>query len=260
MKEDSMNSASFIPSKITTAHRAKFACVYLRQSTLGQVLHNTESTARQYALVERAVALGWPKDRVLVIDEDLGRSGASADLRSGFQQLMTEVGLAQVGLVLSIEASRLARNNSDWYRLLDLCSIFGALIADAEAVYDPRTYHDRLLLGLAGMMSEAELHQIKMRQEAGKRSKAARGELRQALPVGLERLRTGEVTLHPDEEIQARLRLVFDKFRELGSARAVMRYLYREGLKVPVRLLRGSAPHDAVWVVNRPGFPGDSKS
>jgi len=248
MKEDSMNSASFIPSKITTAHRAKFACVYLRQSTLGQVLHNTESTARQYALVERAVALGWPKDRVLVIDEDLGRSGASADLRSGFQQLMTEVGLAQVGLVLSIEASRLARNNSDWYRLLDLCSIFGALIADAEAVYDPRTYHDRLLLGLAGMMSEAELHQIKMRQEAGKRSKAARGELRQALPVGLERLRTGEVTLHPDEEIQARLRLVFDKFRELGSARAVMRYLYREGLKVPVRLLRGPAPHDAIWV------------
>ena len=255
-----MNSASFIPSKITTAHRAKFACVYLRQSTLGQVLHNTESTARQYALVERAVALGWPKDRVLVIDEDLGRSGASADLRSGFQQLMTEVGLAQVGLVLSIEASRLARNNSDWYRLLELCSIFGALIADAEVVYDPRTYHDRLLLGLAGMMSEAELHQIKMRQEAGKRSKAARGELRQALPVGLERLRTDEVTLHPDEEIQACLRLVFDKFRELGSARAVMRYLYREGLKVPVRLLRGSAPHDAVWVVNRPGFPGDSKS
>jgi DNA invertase Pin-like site-specific DNA recombinase len=115
MKEDPMNSASFIPSKITTAHRAKFAFVYLRQSTLGQVLHNTESTARQYALVDRAVALGWPKDRVLVIDEDLGRSGASADLRSGFQQLMTEVGLGQVGLVLSIEASRLARNNSDWY-------------------------------------------------------------------------------------------------------------------------------------------------
>src|SRR5262247_4442338 len=152
-----MNSASFIPSKITTAHRAKFACVYLRKSTLGQVLHNTESTARQYALVERAVALGWPKDRVLVIDEDLGRSGASSDLRSGFQQLMTEVGLAQVGLVLSIEASRLARNSSDWYRLLDLCSIFGALIADAEVVYDPRTYHDRLLLGLANTRTHSTI-------------------------------------------------------------------------------------------------------
>jgi DNA invertase Pin-like site-specific DNA recombinase len=215
-----MNPASFTPSKITTAHRSKFAYVYLRQSPLVQVIHNTESTVRQFALVECAVALGWPKDRVLVIDEDLGRSGASADLRSGFQQLMTDIGLARVGLVLSIEASRLARNNSDWYRLIELCSIFGALIADAELIYDPRTYHDRLLLGLAGMMSEAELHQIKMRQEAGKRSKAARGELRQSLPVGLERSRDGQVTLHPDEEIQARLRLIFDKFRELGAARA----------------------------------------
>lgn len=243
-----MNPASVIPSKITTAHQSKFAYVYLRQSTLGQVLHHTESTIRQYALVERAVALGWPKDRVLVIDEDLGRSGASADLRSGFQQLMAEIGLARVGLVLSIEASRLARNNSDWYRLIELCSIFGVLIADAELIYDPRTYHDRLLLGLAGMMSEAELHQIKMRQDAGKRSKAARGELSQALPVGLERSRDGQVTLHPDEEIQARLRLIFDKFRELGAARAVMRYLHREGLKVPVRLLRGPSPHDAIWV------------
>jgi DNA invertase Pin-like site-specific DNA recombinase len=187
---------------------------------------------------------------VLVIDEDLGRSGASADARSGFQQLMTEIGLARVGLVLSLEASRLARNNSDWYRLIELCSLFGALIADAELIYDPRTYHDRLLLGLAGMMSEAELHQIKMRQEAGKRSQAARGELRQSLPVGLERARDGQVTLHPDEEVQARLRLVFDRFRELGSARAVMRYLHREGLKVPVRLLSGPAPHDAAWVAS----------
>jgi DNA invertase Pin-like site-specific DNA recombinase len=243
-----MNSVNTIPLKITTAHRAKFAYVYLRQSTLGQVLHNTESTARQYALVNRAVALGWPQDRVRIIDEDLGRSGSSAELRSGFQQLMAEIGLAQVGLVLSIEASRLSRNNSDWYRLLELCSIFGTLIADAEIVYDPRTYHDRILLGLAGIMSEAELHHIKMRQDAGKRSKAARGELHQALPVGLERLRTGEVILNPDEEIQARLELVFDKFRELGSARAVMRYLYREGLKVPVRLLKGPWPHDAIWV------------
>ena len=213
-----MNSLNSFHSKVTTEHQAKLAYVYLRQSSPGQVLHNTESTVRQYALVDRAVALGWPKDRVQVIDEDLGRSGASADWRSGFQQLVTEVSLGHVGLVLSLEASRLARNNGDWAQLLNLCSIFGTLIADSEVVYDPRIYHDRLLLGLAGIMSEAELHQIKMRMDAGKRSKAARGELCWVLPAGLERLRSGEVTLHPDEEIQARLRLIFEKFRELGSA------------------------------------------
>lgn len=248
-----MNSLNSLPSKITTEHQAKLAYVYLRQSSPGQVLHNTESTARQYALVERAIALGWPRDRIQVIDEDLGRSGTSTDLRSGFQQLTTEVGLARVGLVLSLEASRLSRNNSDWSQLLELCSIFGTLIADSEIVYDPRMYHDRLLLGLAGIMSEAELHYIKMRLDAGKRSKAARGELNWVLPAGLERLRTGEVTLHPDEEIQARLRLVFDKFRELGSARAVMRYLCREGLKVPSRLLRGPEPHEVIWAAPTAG-------
>jgi DNA invertase Pin-like site-specific DNA recombinase len=212
------------------------------------VQHNTESTTRQYALVERAVALGWPRDRVQIIDEDLGCSGISTDLRSGFQQIMTEVGLAHVGLVLSLEASRLSRNNSDWCHLLELCSIFGTLIADAEIVYDPRTYHDRLLLGLAGIMSEAELHHIKMRLDAGKRSKAARGELRLPLPAGLERLRSGEIVLHPDEEIQARLRLIFDKFRELGSGCAVMRYLKREGLTMPVRPPKGPWPQEVIWV------------
>jgi DNA invertase Pin-like site-specific DNA recombinase len=242
-----MNSTNLLHSKTTPDHRAKLAYVYLRQSTPGQVQNNTESTTRQYALVERAVALGWPRDRVQVIDEDLGCSGSSTDLRSGFQQLMTEVGLAHVGLVLSLEASRLSRNNSDWCHLLELCSIFGTLIADAEIVYDPRIYHDRLLLGLAGIMSEAELHQIKMRLDAGKRSKAARGELRLPLPAGLERLRTGEIIFHPDEEIQARLRLIFDKFRELGSAGAVMRYLKREGLKVPARSRKGPWPQDVLW-------------
>lgn len=244
-----MNSLNSFHSKVTTEHQAKLAYVYLRQSSPGQVLHNTESTVRQYALVDRAVALGWPKDRVQVIDEDLGRSGASADCRSGFQQLVTEVSLGRVGLVLSLEASRLARNNGDWAQLLNLCSIFGTLIADSEVVYDPCLYHDRLLLGLAGIMSEAELHQIKMRMDAGKRSKAARGELCWVLPAGLERLRSGEVALHPDEEIQARLRLIFEKFRELGSARAVMRYLHQEGLKVPRRVINGPGPHDIIWTL-----------
>jgi DNA invertase Pin-like site-specific DNA recombinase len=244
-----MNPTNSPHSKITTEHQAKLAYVYLRQSSPGQVLHNTESTIRQYALADRAVALGWPKDRVQLIDEDLGRSGTSADWRSGFQQLVTEVSLGRVGLVLSLEASRLARNSGDWGQLLNLCSIFGTLIADYEVVYDPRIYHDRLLLGLAGIMSEAELHHFKMRLDAGKRSKAARGELCWVLPAGLERLRSGEVVLHPDEEIQARLRLIFDKFHELGSARAVMRYLCRQGLKVPRRVINGPEPHEIIWAV-----------
>lgn len=177
-----MNSTDFLRSKISNEHRAKAAYIYLRQSTPGQVMHNTESTARQYALTDRAVALGWPEDRIHIIDEDLGRSGATSENRFGFQHLIAEVGMARVGLVLSLEASRLSRNSSDWRRLLELCSIFGTLIADSEIVYDPRSYHDRLLLGLAGIMSEAELHHIKMRLEAGRRFKAARGELQQGLP------------------------------------------------------------------------------
>jgi DNA invertase Pin-like site-specific DNA recombinase len=243
-----MNSTDFLRSKISNEHRAKAAYIYLRQSTPGQVMHNTESTARQYALTDRAVALGWPEDRIHIIDEDLGRSGATSENRFGFQHLIAEVGMARVGLVLSLEASRLSRNSSDWCRLLELCSIFGTLIADSEVVYDPRSYHDRLLLGLAGIMSEAELHHIKMRLEAGRRFKAARGELQQGLPAGLERLRSGEVILSPDEEVQSRLRLVFDKFRELGSGRAITLYLRREGLKIPMRHLFGPGPHEAVWV------------
>jgi DNA invertase Pin-like site-specific DNA recombinase len=231
---------------ITADQRAKHAYVYVRQSSLGQVARNTESTELQYQLVERAVQLGWPRDRVRVID-DLGKSGTTADHRTGFQQLIAEIGLAQVGLLISLDASRLARNNRDWYQLLDLCSLFGTLIADSERLYDPRSYHDRLLLGLSGILSEAELHQLKLRLHAGERHKAERGELRQPLPVGLMRLRGGEVILHPDEEIQARIRLVFDTFDKVGSAYAVARYFVREGLKLPSRPLEGPAPHDVVW-------------
>ena len=198
-------------NKITDAHRAKLAYVYIRQSTPGQLVHHPDSTARQYELVERAVVLGWPAARVQVIDEDLAKSGAQADQRFGFQHLLAELSLGHVGLVLSLEAARLARNCSDWYRLLELGSVFGAIIADAEFVYDPRQYHDRLLLGLAGMMSEAELHHLHLRLHAGQRHKAERGALCLPLPAGLERLRSGEVMLHPDEEVQARLRLVFER-------------------------------------------------
>jgi DNA invertase Pin-like site-specific DNA recombinase len=149
-------SAEILHVTPTTAHRAKMAYVYIRQSSLMQVTRHGESTDLQYSLVERAVALGWPRERVELIDEDLGKSGAQAEARSGFQRLLAEISLARVGLVLSFDASRLARNNRDWYQLLEVCSIFGTLIADGERLYDPRLYHDRLLLGLSGMMSSAQ--------------------------------------------------------------------------------------------------------
>lgn len=232
---------------VTTAHQARWAYVYVRQSTPGQVTRHGESTDLQYRLVERAVTLGWPRERVQIIDDDLGRSGATAEGRPGFQQILADVSLARVGLVVSLDASRLARNNSDWHRLVELCGLFGALIADGERVYDPGSYRDRLLLGLSGMMSEAELHQLKQRLHAGARHKAERGELRLPLPVGFVRQAGGAVALDPDEEVRARLGLVFQKFRELGSARAVMLYLLRAGLPLPVRVRRGPEPHPVRW-------------
>src|SRR5712691_9546525 len=199
----------------------------LHSSIHAHVSHASRAirTELQYSLVERAVKLGWPRERVEIIDEDLGKSGADAFARGGFQHLLAEISLARAGLVLSFDASRLARNHRDWYQLLEVCSIFGTLIADGERLYDPRLSHDRLLLGLTGMLSEAELHQLKQRMHAGARHKAQRGELRLGLPVGLARGSYGEVILNPDEEVQARIHLVFQKFRDIRSARGVMCYL-----------------------------------
>jgi len=234
--------------RVTTAHRAKLAYIYVRQSTAGQVRQHQESTELQYHLVDRAVALGWPRERVAVIDDDLGKSGTSSTERYGFQRLIGEIGLGKAGLVLSLDASRLARNNRDWHQLLELCSVFGVLIADGERLYEPTLYHDRLLLGLSGIMSEAELHQLRIRLHQGERQKAARGELRMPLPGGLARARSGEIVLHPDEQVQSRLEFVFRKFTELQSARAVMLELHRHDLMLPVRPLRGPAPHEVEWV------------
>ncbi len=234
--------------RVSTAHRAKLAYIYVRQSTAVQVRQHQESTELQYRLVDRAAGLGWPRERIAVIDDDLGKSGASSVERHGFQRLIAEIGLGRAGLVLSLDASRLARNNHDWHQLLELCSIFGVLIADGERLYDPGAYHDRLLLGLSGIMSEAELHQIRMRLHQGERQKAARGELRLPLPAGLVQERSGGITLNPDEEVQARLRFVFDTFRTLQSAKAVMRELQRHDLALPVRPIRGPAPHEVVWM------------
>jgi DNA invertase Pin-like site-specific DNA recombinase len=242
-------------AKITEAHRRRRAVVYVRQSTLGQVERNTESAARQYALRNRAVELGWPQESVVVVDGDTGRSGASAAGRVGFKELVAEVGLGHVGVVLALEVSRLARSSADWHQLLDLCALTATLIADADGVYSPVDFNDRLLLGLKGTMSEAELHLIRARLDGGLRSKAQRGELRLALPVGLDRDEDGRVVLCPDEQVRHAIERVFVLWRRLGSARQVVSELVAEGQKLPRRTVgqrRGAVGARQLWRRARP--------
>ena len=226
------------PEKITGRHRDHRAYIYIRQSSPKQVQHHRESLHNQYALVERAVALGWPAERVHVIDSDLGQSGQDGG-RPGFRELVAEVSLGQVGLILAYEASRLARNNADWYALLDLAALRGTLIADADGVYDPSTYNDRLLLGLRGMLSEAELHLIQLRMAAGRQRQIERGAYRQQLPTGLVRLPDGRVVKDPDLQVQRTLELVFARFADLGSCAKVVRRFRDEGLRLPRRQTGG---------------------
>lgn len=221
--------------KITEQHRRRRAVVYVRQSTLHQLERNVESSARQYALRERAVELGWPTGSVVVVDEDLGRSGASAQGRIGFKELVAEVGLGHVGLVLALEVSRFARSSADWHQLLDLCALTGTLIADGDGVYSPADFNDRLLLGLKGTMSEAELHLIRARLDGGLRNKAERGDLRLALPVGLDRDDDGRIVLCPDEQVRHAIERVFVLWRQVGSARQVVMELIDEGQQLPRR-------------------------
>ena len=238
------------PSKIKPSHTQRAAYVYIRQSTPGQVEHNRESTARQYALADRACQLGWSKEQVVLIDEDLGLSGSGTDKRSGFARLTSEVALAHVGIVLGLEVSRLARNNADWYRLLELCGITDTLIGDNDGVYHPALFNDRLLLGLKGTMSEAELHIIRARLDGGIRNKAARGELRRGLPVGfIWGEKDGEVLFHPDEAVTGAIRSVFERFAEFGSARRVWLWFRSEGLSFPLQTTPGSLPSPIRWVV-----------
>src|SRR5450631_4142793 len=221
--------------KITDVHRRRRAVVYVRQSSPGQVERNVESTALQYALAERAVELGWPAGSVAVVDEDTGRSGATSDGRLGFKELVAEVGLGHVGLILARETSRLARCSADWHRLLDLCALTGTLIADADGVYSPADFNDRLLLGLKGTMSEAELHFIRARLVGGLRKKAKRGELRLLLPVGLDRDHDDRIVLCPDEQVRHAIDRVFALWGALGSARQVALELIAEGQQLPRR-------------------------
>src|SRR6476660_2326142 len=213
--------------KVTASHRSRDAYVYVRQSTPSQIVHHTESLARQYELRERAVMLGWPAHQ--------GRSGAQSAGRTGFKELVADVGLGKVGIVLGIEVSRLARNNTDWYQLLDLCAITDTLIADADGVYHPADFNDRLVLGLKGTMWEAELHLIRSRLTAGLRHKAARGELRQFLPVGFDYDEAGGVAVTPDEAVVGAITTVFGHFAELGTARQVLIGLREDGVLLPRR-------------------------
>lgn len=233
--------------KVTSAHLRRDAYLYVRQSTLRQVFENTESTKRQYALRERAVALGWPMERVVVIDSDLGQSGASAADREGFQKLVAEVGLGHVGIVLGLEVSRLARSSTDWHRLLEICALTDTLILDEDGVYDPSHFNDRLLLGLKGTMSEAELHVLKARLQGGILSKARRGELQGPLPVGLAYDPIGRVVLDPDQQVQQALRIFFDTFRCTGSALATVKSFARQGLQFPQRIRTGAHKGELVW-------------
>lgn len=215
-------------------HLQRCAYVYVRQSTAAQVQHNRESTERQYNLKERAQRLGWSAAQIKIIDEDLARSGSGTSERHGFALMTTEVALGNVGLVLALEVSRVARNNADWYRLLDLCGVTDTLIRDEDGVYHPGLFNDRLLLGLKGTMAEAELHVIRARLEGGIRNKAARGELRRGLPVGFVwGEEDGEVLFHPDQSVTHAIRCIFDKFTEMGSARQVWLWFRSQNLSFP---------------------------
>jgi DNA invertase Pin-like site-specific DNA recombinase len=239
--------ASTRPGKVQAWHLQRWAIVYVRQSTPQQVSGNPESAQRQYALARRAVELGWPQDRVLVIDEDQGRSGATAEGRAGFQRLLAEVSLDHVGLVLGLEMSRLARSCRDWHQLLELCAIFRTLLADQDGLYDPTDYNDRLLLGLTGIMSEAELHLLQRRMHEGMRTKARRGELFTVPPVGYIKLPTGEFALDPDEQVQGVVRLVFEQFERLGTVRKVLRYFLENGIRLGVRAAHGPNRGQLEW-------------
>jgi DNA invertase Pin-like site-specific DNA recombinase len=242
-----------INGKIQSHHQNRLAIVYIRQSTLQQVERHGESTKLQYGLAEKAYHLGWAKDRVVIIDDDLGRSGSNAEGRPGFQRLVAEVGLDRVGLILGIEISRLARSCRDWYQLLEVCSLFRTLIADADGIYDPASYNDRLLLGLKGTMSEAELHVLKQRMVEGKKAKARRGELGMQLPRGYIKRPSGEIIKDPDEQVQSTIQLVFELFDQFSTVNAVLKYLVKNKIKMPDRERLGLQKGDLKW--NRPNRP-----
>ncbi len=239
---DDLNS-----KKLTLDHLGRQAYLYIRQSTYRQVHENQESTRRQYALRDRAMALGWPSERIVVIDSDLGQSGSSAVDRPGFQRLVSDVGLGRVGIVLGLEVSRLARKSSDWIRLLEICALTNTLLLDEDGLYDPANFNDRLLLGLKGTMSEAELHFLKARMRGGLLNKARRGDLRTRLPTGLVYTPDERVVLDPDQQVQQAFRCLFATFRRAGSALATVRAFYDQALSFPTRIWAGPHKGELRW-------------
>lgn len=233
--------------KLRPDHLDRIAVIYVRQSTLLQVRENIGSTARQYDLVRRATDLGWTRAQIQVVDQDQGQSGSSSVGRDGFQWLVAEVGLGHVGAVLSLEVSRLARSCSDWYRLLEICALTDTLVIDDEAIYDPGSHNDRLLLGFKGTMSEAELHWLHQRLQGGKRAKAEQGQLRFRLPIGLVYDPVGKIVLDPDEAVQEAVRLVFTLFEQFGSALAVVSHFAQQQLRFPTRWWGGKRADELIW-------------
>ena len=233
--------------KITVNHLKKNAYLYVRQSTLRQVFENTESTKRQYALRKKAVVLGWAIEQIIVIDNDLGQSGATTTNREGFQKLVTEVSLGKAGIVMGLEVSRLARNSTDWHRLLEICALTDTLILDEDGIYDPGHFNDRLLLGLKGTMSEAELHILRSRLQGGIMNKARRGELQTPLPLGFMYNHNGKVILDPDQQVQKSIRTFFSTFKREGSAWKTVRIFRKEGIKFPRRLKKGHRKGELLW-------------
>jgi DNA invertase Pin-like site-specific DNA recombinase len=239
--------------KIKPWHLDRIAIVYIRQSDPQQPIKHPESTARQYALVDRAVALGWPRERVKVIDDDQGKTASTAEGRLGFHYLLAEVALDHIGLILGLEVSRPARCCKDWYQLPELCGRFHTLLADSDGLYDPTDYNDRLLLGLKGMMSEAGLHVLEERMHQAKLNKARRGELYNLPPIGYIKLPSGEFVIDPDEQVQATVRLIFDQFDREGTVHGLLRYLVHHKVRIPVRA-RGRANQGQLeW--HRPNRP-----
>jgi DNA invertase Pin-like site-specific DNA recombinase len=233
--------------KVKASHLKRNAYLYVRQSTLRQVFENSESTQRQYALRQHAAALGWPLEKILVIDTDLGQSGASAADREGFQRLVTEVSLGRAGIVLGLEVSRLARNSMDWHRLLEICALTDTLILDEDGVYDPAHFNDRLLLGLKGTMSEAELHVLRARLQGGIRNKARRGELFVRPPMGFVYNVDGKLVKDPDRQVQQSVQLLFETFRRTGSAMATVKLFAEQGWQFPRRVHTGPNKGEVVW-------------
>ncbi len=252
--------------KVTARHLKRNAYLYIRQSTLRQVFENTESTDRQYALRQRAVALGWAQEQIIIIDCDQGQSGASAERRDGFQRLVADVGMGRAGIVMGLEVSRLARNSSDWHRLLEISALSDTLILDEDGVYDPAHFNDRLLLGLKGTMSEAELHVLRARLRGGILNKARRGELESPLPIGFRYDAQQRVILDPDKQVQETIRTFFQIFRRTGSATGTMKAFRAQGLRFPHRVRTGPAKGEviwgdlqhsrALWVLHNPRFAG----